>query len=296
MEEVKVEQVEGLEIYQQQDKAVIDSMIATARAYPRNIKKSVENAIATVTLDQETAQSCNYSLPRGGKTISGPSVHLAKTLAQTWGNMRFEAKVVSVDKTTLTSQGVAFDLESNVAIKVEVKRSIVGKHGRFNEDMITVTGNAANAIALRNAILSVIPKMVVDKVYNAALETITGDVSGNKIEEARTKLVKYFDENYKVTEKEILNLLGKEKLSQITKDNIVTLRGVAQAIKDGDTTAEYTFRPKSQKVEKDEESERISEFIEKAQNLEELEILEDQLTETTKLAWEAKYKLLSKKK
>lgn len=296
MEEVKVEQVEGLEIYQQQDKAVIDSMIATARAYPRNIKKSVENAIATVTLDQETAQSCNYSLPRGGKTISGPSVHLAKTLAQTWGNMRFEAKVISVDKTTLTSQGVAFDLESNVAIKVEVKRSIVGKHGRYNDDLITVTGNAANAIALRNAILSVIPKMVVDKVYNAALETITGDVTGNKIDEARAKLVKYFNENHGVTEQEILDLLGKEKLSQITKENIVTLRGVAQAIKDGDTTVEYTFRPKSQKVEKDEESERISEFIEKATSTDDLDMLKDQLTETTKLAWEAKYKLLSKKK
>src|SRR5687768_2800228 len=127
-------QVSPLVVYQQ-DKAQIDTQIATAKMYPRNIKRSTENALAIVTMDRETAQTCTYSVPRGGKAITGPSVHLAKILAQVWGNMRVDAKVVSIDATTVTSESVCFDLENNLAIKAQVKRSIMGKFGRFNDDM-----------------------------------------------------------------------------------------------------------------------------------------------------------------
>jgi len=128
----------------QADKALIDQQIATAHAFPRNIKRATDNSVAIVTMDKETAETCTYSVPRGGKAITGPSVYLAKIIAQQWGNMRVEAKVTSVDSKQVTSHAVCWDLESNLAIKVEVKRSVVGKNGRFNEDMINVTGNAAN--------------------------------------------------------------------------------------------------------------------------------------------------------
>jgi ABC-type sugar transport system substrate-binding protein len=176
-EEITILPIENIETIYQQDKAMIDIQISTAKAYPRNIKRATENAIAIVTMDKETAATCTYSVPRGGKAITGASVHLAKILAQVWGNMRVEAKVISVEAKHVTSQAIAFDLENNLAIKVEVKRSIMGKTGRFNDDMIVVTGNAANSIALRNAVLSVIPRAIVDKIYNEAKKTITGDIS-----------------------------------------------------------------------------------------------------------------------
>jgi hypothetical protein len=293
-EELKIETVSASVVYEQ-DKAMTDVQIETAKKFPRNIKRAMENAIATVTIDTETAQTCNYSLPRGGKTISGPSVHLAKILAQTWGNMRVEAKVVAVDNTTLTSQAIAFDLENNLAIKVEVKRSIMTKKGRMNEDMQTVTGNAANAIALRNAILSVIPKAVVDKVYNSAKKAITGDLSDEeKLIKKRKAVFDGFKNSYNVTEQELLTLIGKPSIDTIDADDIVTLIGVAQAIKDGDTTVDDTFRKKPTGPKVNAESERISEFIAKAETLEDLEILKDQLTPETELAWQAKYKKISK--
>ena len=106
MEEVKVTEVQDMSVIYNQDKAVIDTQIATAKAYPRNMKRAVDNSVFIVTLDEETASTCSYSLPRGGKVITGPTVHLAKILAQNWGNLRIEAKVVSIDKTTLTSQAI----------------------------------------------------------------------------------------------------------------------------------------------------------------------------------------------
>lgn len=229
-----------------QDKAAIDMQISTAKAYPRNIKRSVDNAIATVTMDQLTAQTCNYAVPRAGKVISGPSVHLAKVLTQCWGNMRIETKVISIEDRQLTSQAIAFDLENNVAIKVEVKRSIMTKSGRMSDDMITVTGNAANSIALRNAVFAVIPKAVVDRVYNSAKELITGNVSDKtQLIKKRKSVFDGFKDTYEVNEKEVLKVIGKSALDHVTADDLVVLIGIGQAIKDGDTTVEETFRPKS---------------------------------------------------
>ncbi len=240
------EEVSPQVIYQQ-DKAAIDVQISTAKAYPRNIKRSTENAIAIVTMDLETASTCTYSVPRGGKAITGPSVHLAKILAQVWGNMRIEAKVVSIDARQVTSEAVCFDLETNLAMKAQVKRSIMSKSGRFNDDMITVTGNASNSIALRNAILSVIPRAVVNKVYNAAKQTITGDLSdGTKLIKKRKQVLDQLKDVYSLKENEILSAVGKSAIDHLTPDDLVVLIGIGQSIKDGDTTVDLAFRSKKE--------------------------------------------------
>lgn len=274
MEDIKVTEVQDLSVIYNQDKAVIDTQIATAKAYPRNMKRAVDNSVFIVTLDEETAQTCSYSLPRGGKVITGPTVHLAKILAQNWGNLRVEAKVVSIERTTLTSQAVAFDLENNLAIKVEVKRSIMTKSGRMNDDMITVTGNAANAISMRNAILNVIPKGVVDKVYNEAKNKITGDLSDDtKLASKRKKVFDGFKTTYDVSEHEVLQAIGKAAIEHITQDDLVVLIGIGQAIKDGDTTVDMAFRPKKTTAMKETKMEPI--------NVKVTDKFEDKLKETT---------------
>lgn len=226
-----------------QDKAQIDVQISTAKLFPRNMKRSIENAIAVVTMDQETAATCTYSVPRGGKAISGPSVHLAKIIVQVWGNMRIETKVVGVDDNNVTSQAIAFDLESNVAIKVDVKRSIRTKTGRMSEDMIVVTGNASNSIALRNAIFAVIPKAVTDKVYREAMKTITGDISdATKLLKRRKQVFDGLAQTYGLSEAEILKAVGKAAIDHIDGEDLVVLIGIGQAIKDGDTTVDQAFK------------------------------------------------------
>lgn len=250
---VKVEEV-GMEVIYQQDRAAIDIQISTAKAYPRNIKRAIDNSIAIVTMDKETASTCTYSVPRGGKPITGPSVHLAKILAQNWGNLRIEAKVIGIDAKHTTSQAVAFDLENNLAIKVEVKRSIMTRSGRMTDDMITVTGNAGNAIALRNAVLSVIPKAIVDKVYNEAKHKITGDVSDKtKLIARRKQVVDGLRDTYGLTEAEIFGAVGKVALEHITSDDLVVLIGIGTAIKDGDTDINTAFRKANKKGDAKEE-------------------------------------------
>lgn len=264
------------EVIYQQDKAAIDMQITTAKAYPRNIKRSTDNALALVTMDAETAKTCTYSVPRGGKAITGPSVHLAKILAQVWGNLRVEAKVVDIDQKQVTSEAVCFDLENNLAIKTQVKRSIMGRTGRFSDDMITVTGNAANSIALRNAVLSVIPRAVVDKVYNAARQTITGDISDDtKLIAKRKQVVDALKDTYNVKEEEILKAIGKAAIQHITADDLITLIGIGTAIKDGDTTVDQAFKggktSAPEPTKEDKEGERIVMLIKAANSIKDLE-------------------------
>lgn len=227
------------------ERANVDSQVATAKQYPRNLMRSVNNSIAMATMDYNTAQSCGYALPRGGKPITGPSVHLAKLVVSNFGNIRAEAKVVQITDKQVISRGTCWDLENNVATAFEVRRSIVGKGGkRFSDDMITVTGNAANAIAYRNAVFSVIPKAVIDKVYQAAQHFITGDLSDEeKLVARRKKCLDFFKDEYGITEEEVVMLCGKQTVNQIKADQITLLLGITQSLVDGDTTVDELMKP-----------------------------------------------------
>lgn len=262
-QDVQIVQVDAVE------RANVDSQVATAKQYPRSIKRSIDNSIVMATMDAETAQSCGYALPRGGKPITGPSVHLAKIIVSNWGNMRTESKVVQITDKQIISRGTAWDLETNVASAFEVRRNIVDSKGkRFSDDMITVTGNAANSIAYRNAVFSVIPKAMVDKVYKAAQKYITGDLSDEeKLIKRRTDAINYFNDEYGITEAEVIKLCGKHTVQQIKANEIALLLGMVQSLKDGDTTVDELMNPIRES--KEARNSKLAEIAAKAAGVEE---------------------------
>src|SRR5262249_35250676 len=118
------------------------------------------------TLDEETAASMFYTLPRAGKKIQGPSIRMAEVVGTCYGNLRYGARIVSTDESFITAQGACHDLEKNIAITYEVRRRITNKKGeRYNDDMIQTTGNAAMSIALREAIFRVVPRSLFNNIY-----------------------------------------------------------------------------------------------------------------------------------
>lgn len=235
------------------EKANVDVQVSTAKQFPRNVTRAIQNSIVMATIDPDTVQMMRYALPRGGKPITGPSVHLAKLIVSNWGNMRAEAKVVQITDSQVVSRGTCWDLENNVATAIEVRRNIKNKNGqRFSDDMITVVGNAANSIAFRNAVFSVIPKAVTDKVYKAAQECITGDLSDEaKLLQKRTNCLKFFNDEYGITEEEVIKLCGKQTVNQIKADEIALMLGIYQSLKDGDTTVEEVMEPIRKEKKKD---------------------------------------------
>jgi hypothetical protein len=246
MEEIQVLNTEVVKDSQ------FESQIDIAKRYPRDLTRIINNSIAIVTMDRETAETCNYSLPRGGKTLSGASVHLARIIVQQYGNLRVESRVSKVDPKQVHAEAVCFDLESNVAVKVTTSKSILNKHGqRFKEDMIIVTGKAAAAIAYRNAVFSVIPKAIVDKVYKSAMNKITGNITNEEqLIKRRTDALKKFKDDYAVEERELLEHLGLNTINQIDQQQIVNMIGMFNSLKDGEFSVDEMFGRKKKEEPK----------------------------------------------
>lgn len=268
MENEIIETVEVLpsNVIEAQSRAEIDIQVATAKNYPRNVKRSLENVVAIVTGDADLASVCHYSLPRAGKDIKGPSVHLARIMASEYKNLRVDSKIVSIEEKMLTAQSVCIDLENNYAVRTEVKRRITDKRGqRFNDDMIVVTANAAMAIAQRNAIFQVIPRMYVDKAYNAVKHTLVGNISDEeKLLQRRKNILDGFRDEFGVKPEEITKMLGIGSIGEIKKDEILTLVGLANAIHDGDTTVEEAFGRQTSQVAKETQA-KVKEALEFAE-------------------------------
>jgi len=219
--------------------AEIDKQIATAHAFPRSITKFRQEALELVTLTQAIADECIYALPRGNKVIEGPSARFAEIIASCWGNSRAGARVMNEEGHFVIAQGVFHDLERNVAINYEVKRRITDRDGHmFNDDMIGVTSNAACSIALRNAILKGIPKAFWTDIYDAAQGVAAG--SEQTLEKRRAEWIALFEKRG-INRAQICRRLGVKGIPDIGLEHIVTLKGIANAIKNNEYTVEEAF-------------------------------------------------------
>lgn len=217
----------------------IDKQISTAKRFPRSVTKFHAEAIGLVSLNEEVADECIYALPRDDKTIEGPSARFAEVVLYSWGNCRAGARVVGEDDQFVTAQGFHWDLEKNTAIGYEVKRRITNRSGRrYSSDMIGVTANAACSIALRNAILKGIPKALWVPVYEKARQTIMGDFQTLG---ARRGVVLGNFQKFGVTPERVCAKLGVAGPGDITLEQIVVLRGLLNALKEGDTSVEDQF-------------------------------------------------------
>lgn len=261
--QIQTVEVMPTSVVEAQSRAEIDISIATAKRYPRNVDLAIQRSIATVTRSKEVAETCHYSLPRGGKAIQGPSVHLARIIASEYQNIRVDSKVVDIGQTMLTAQSVCMDLESNFAVRTEVKRRIVDRNGkRFKEDMIVVTANAALSIASRNAILQVIPRSITDEIYSAVQKSLLGNLTdGQKLIKKRQDVLNGYKKTYNVEESEILELLNIETINQIKEPQLLELIGLAQAIKDGDTTVAQSFKRQNESGITDTKKERQNDIF-----------------------------------
>lgn len=218
------------------NRSEIDMQVATAKAYPRNIHNVLDEIITYATYDQETAVDCFYSLPRGGKPIEGLSVRMAEIFAGAWGNLRAQARIIANDGKFITAQGVCYDVEKNVAISVEVKRRITDKYGKtFNDDMQTVTGNAACAIAFRNAVFKVIPKAVTKTAVEKIKEVAIG--KAKDMTTIRTNMIAWYNQ-VGVTQADLLEHIGVQNVEDINNEMVFELRALCNAIREGDTTVE----------------------------------------------------------
>lgn len=225
-------------------KGEVLSQVDIAKRYPRDLAKFERRATAVATHTADVAMGCFYALERrdrNGKksTIEGPSIRLAEIAAANYGNLRVGARVVDEGDRFLVAQGIAHDLETNVAYSVEVRRRITTKSGhKYSDDMIGVTANAACAIALRNAILKAIPAALVRPIYEKAKSTAVG--TAQTLAVRQTRMVDAFAK-MRVPLEALLWKVEKDRIEDVDLEDIKTLIGVFNGIRDGQTTIDEQF-------------------------------------------------------
>jgi hypothetical protein len=220
-------------------RAEFDVAINTAKRYPRSLQQFLQRAEGMATIRPEIAASCEYALPQGGQKVKGPSVRLAEIVAATYGNLRIGARIIEETGTYVVAQGIAHDLETNVAHTSDVRRRIVTKEGkRYSDDMVIKTMNAACAIASRNATFKVVPMALIQPVIDAAKKVALG--SAQTLPQRREAAFAWFKEKG-VAKERIFSALGVKGVEDIGLEQLADLNGMWNAAKDGEMSLDEMF-------------------------------------------------------
>lgn len=214
-----------------QSRVEIDTAIATARRYPRSPTQFLHRAISLATLTPEIAAKCEYAKPVGGDRVNGPSVRLAEIVAATYGNIRVQARVISETHSEVIAQGVAHDLETNVAQSTEVRVSLLKKDRktRVGPEQVSTAHASACAKARRNAIFLVVPLAIVQPVIEKAREVAAGTAA--TLPERREAMLAWFEQRG-VKRSQILEWLNVQAVGDIGLDQMADLLAAQNTAKE----------------------------------------------------------------
>ncbi len=226
--------------------AAVQGAVVMAKQFPRDQGAAMNRILDTCTR-VSLAREAEYAFPRGGDTVSGPSIRLAEVLATNWGNVDFG--IIELGQEAGFSQVMAYcwDLETNTrAQKVFVAAHVRDKRGggktilTTGRDIYEHTTNMG-ARRLRACILAIIPKDVIDAAVEQCRLTLSAEIEDPKAE--AVKLVAAFKE-FGVTEAHLKARLGR-KLDTITAGEIVRFRAIYRSLKDEMSGPETWFDMKA---------------------------------------------------
>jgi hypothetical protein len=237
-----------------------DTMQSLAVARPRDLVSIRKNVESELEVFPEIAETAWYSIPYKDKKnnrtvyVEGPSVHTARRLAQAWGNLTVDCRIVELTNDSCVVQGVAIDMQTNYrynAPPLRVSRFTrqYGKFVQLDDDRWNLKIASAMAKALRNALFGVVPEGFVMAYVSKAKEIASALQDGKKRGPGRPKkadkkarILAAFNDWPEIGESHLLILTGLDNLENITKDQAEKLHGVRNALKDGSITVDGVLK------------------------------------------------------
>jgi len=221
--------------------AEVQAAYVIAKKFPRNQHESYQNIIQACKRPYLAEQSM-YAYPRGGQLVTGPSIRLAESMAQYWGNIDCGIREVSQSNGVSVAEAYAIDLQTNT----RVTKTFHVKHERHTKkginrltdprDIYEMVANQG-ARRLRACILGIIPGDVVEAAVNQCKHTM--ETSDIPLADRVRKMVTAFDE-LGVKVEHLEKRLG-HNLDAIIAQELVTLTGIYKSIKDGMAKREDFF-------------------------------------------------------
>lgn len=213
----------------------VQAAMVIAKKFPRDQVRAFDRIMAACSRPS-LAEEAQYAYPRGGETVTGPSIRLAECLAQNWGNLDFGIIELEQKAGESIVMAYAWDLETNTRqTKVfTVPHERHKKGGQVTKltdprDIYEMTANQG-ARRLRACILGVIPGDLVEAAVSECDKTLRKQNKEPLIDRVR-KMVPAFGE-LGVTATMIEKRLRK-KLEAITEPEFIQLKKIYVSIRDG---------------------------------------------------------------
>ena len=217
-----------------------------AKRFPRNQVEAYQNAM-NACKRPSLAEKAIYSYPKGGQTVSGPSIRLAEELARCWGNIDFGIKELSQKDGESEMQAYCWDTETNtISSQTFVVPHVIDT--RTGQKKLTTTRdiyeNNANMAGrrLRARILAVLPPDLVEDAVRECRKTLAGK-NDQPIEDRIKKMVMAF-QKFGVKPETIEKRLGRP-IDTMTTDDVSEFVGIFNSLKDGNSSIQDWFDVKS---------------------------------------------------
>lgn len=231
--------------------ALIKTMTDMAMRRPRVDAECAQELYATCD-DPLFADEALYEFPRGGEMVIGPSIEMAREVSRIWGNNIYGLTILDDSPDQVLVEGYVIDLQNNrrIALQSSFLKLIQRTHWengkkitkwvRPNDEReVRELINRNGAFVQRNAILGLVPKMVIEKavaIAEKALERVaTGDNRGATV----AKLVEAFAPLG--VPRDRLEAYVRKPLDQCGDKDLASLRRVYRAIQDGAATVDSCF-------------------------------------------------------
>ena len=249
----------------------VQAAVLIAKRFPRNELAQKDKILKAC--DRKTlAEVSHYEYERGGETIRDGTIHLAKACAALWQNIDYGWREIDRQGDVSTVLAYAWDIENNVRhpLTFQVKHVRHRRPERGGPIPLTdprdIYENMANQAArrLRACIFAVLPGDVIEEAKRQCDLTLAAEPCDK--DQIKAVVAKFAE--LEVTPEMLAKRL-EHPLAEMTSAELISLRRVFLAIKEGYGTVDEMFEGAKQEKEDEEAADLRARVAEKRKQQEE---------------------------
>lgn len=226
--------------------AEVQAAVFVAQQCPRNVQAAIA-AMRESCAQQSLAERAFFKFPRGGQTVAGETIHLARELARCWSNIQYGIVELSRDPVGKVSEmsAWAWDVQANT----RVSNTFIAPHVRDTRqgaqpivDLRDVYENNANlgARRVRECIFAVLPPFFVEEAKDLCTKTLK-DGGGLPLPQRIANCISHF-KSIGITIDQLERKLGRDS-AKWTDLDAAHLGVTFTSIQRGEVTKEEEFPP-----------------------------------------------------
>jgi hypothetical protein len=238
---------QGTAVEQSRAVAEVQAAVLVAQQCPRQIPTAI-NQMRQSCQQEALANRAFFRYSRGGSTVTGASVHLARELARCWGNVQYGLVELRRDDEYAQSemQAFAWDVETNSrnssTFIVPHRRDTKNGPKQLTDMRDIYESNANNgARRVREAIFAILPPWFVEEAKALCTQTIEKG-GGKPLDRRIADAIALFGD-LGVSVDQIETKLGRPSAKWLEHD-VAQLVVVYQSLKRGEVTVDEEFPPK----------------------------------------------------